>query len=183
MPFELIGAHVASGRNHTTGRTHDLSFRLAVALFGHAGLEWDLTTTSPEVREQLATWVAFAKSVRHLLRVGEVVRVDRPADHETLLYGVVSPARDEALFSLVRLQTGPRYGTAPVVFAGLDPDLRYHLRRVSMPGERPPVHEQERMHDGVRDVVVPGALLMGAGVAAPNLHPEQAAIYHLRAES
>ena len=24
LPFELIGAHVASGRNHTTGRTHDL---------------------------------------------------------------------------------------------------------------------------------------------------------------
>ena len=183
LPFELIGAHVASGRNHTTGRTHELSFRLAVALFGHAGLEWDLTTTSPEVREQLATWVAFAKSVRQLLRTGEVVRVDRPADHETALYGVVGPRRDEALFSLVRLQTGPRYGTAPVVFAGLDPDLRYHLRRVSMPGERAPVHEQERMHDGARDIVVPGALLMGAGVAAPNLHPEQAAIYHLRAES
>ena len=80
------------------------------------------------------------------------------------------------MFSLVRLQTGPRYGTAPVVFAGLDPDLRYHLRRVWMPGERAPVHEQERMHDGARDIVVPGALLMGAGVAAPNLHPEQAAI-------
>jgi len=183
LPFELIGAHVASGRNHTTGRTHELSFRLAVALFGHAGLEWDLTTTSPEVREQLTTWVAFAKSVRDLLRVGELVRVGRPADPETLLYGVVGPDRAEALFSLVRLHTGPRYGTAPVVFAGLDPDLRYHLRRVSMPGERPAVHEPERMHDGVRDIVVPGALLMGAGVAAPDLHPEQAAIYHLRAQS
>jgi len=39
------------------------------------------------------------------------------------------------------------------------------------------------MHDGVRDIVVPGSLLMGAGVAAPNLQPEQAAIYHLRADS
>jgi alpha-galactosidase len=183
LPFELIGAHVASGRSHTTGRTHELSFRLAVALFGHAGLEWDLTNTTPEVREQLATWVAFAKSVRELLRTGDLVRVGRPADHETVLYGVVSPRRDEALFNLVRLQTGPRYGTAPVVFAGLDPDRRYHVRRVSMPGEGPPVHGPAMMHDGVRDIVAPGALLMGAGVAAPNLQPEQAAIYHLRAES
>ena len=182
LPFELIGAHVASGRNHTTGRTHDLSFRLAVALFGHAGLEWDLTTTSPEVRAQLATWVEFAKSVRGLLHTGELVRVDRPADHETLLYGVVGPGRAEALFSLVRLQSGPGYGTAPVVFAGLDPALRYHVQRVPMPGEGPQLHGPA-MHDGLRDAVVPGAQLMSAGVAAPNLQPEQAAIYHLRADS
>ena len=87
------------------------------------------------------------------------------------------------MFNLVRLQTGPRYGTAPVVFAGLDPERRYHLRRVSMPGEPPPTHGPERMHDGARDIVVPGSLLMGAGIEAPYLQPEQAAIYHLRAES
>ena len=182
LPFELIGAHVASGHSHTTGRTHELAFRLAVALFGHSGLEWDLTATSPEVRAQLATWVVFAKSVRDLLRVGEVVRVDRPADHETVLYGVVSPSRTEALFNLVRLQTGPRYGTAPVVFAGLDPHLRYHLHLVSLPGEAPPTEGPGVIHDGVRDIVLPGAQLMSAGVTAPNLQPEQAAVYHLRAE-
>ncbi len=116
LPFELIGAHVASGRNHTTGRTHELSFRLAVALFGHAGLEWDLTTTSPEVREQLAAWVAFAKSVRQLLRTGELVRVDRPADHETVLYGVVSPqARRGAVQSRPTADRSPlRHGAGCV---------------------------------------------------------------------
>jgi alpha-galactosidase len=180
LPFELIGAHVASGRNHTTGRTHELSFRLAVALFGHSGLEWDLTTTSPEVRAQLADWVEFAKSVRELLHTGELVRVDRPADHETVLYGVVGPSREEALFNLVRLQSGARYGTAPVVFAGLDPNRRYRLRRVSMPGEGQALHGPE-MHDGVREIVAPGSVLMGAGVAAPNLQPEQAVVYHLTA--
>jgi hypothetical protein len=39
------------------------------------------------------------------------------------------------------------------------------------------------MRDGVRETVLPGAVLMGAGIFAPNLQPEQAAIYHLRAES
>ncbi len=52
-----------------------------------------------------------------------------------------------------------------------------------MPGEGAAVHGQEKWHDGVSDIVVPGALLMGAGVEAPNLQPERAAIYHLRAES
>jgi len=80
LPFELIGAHVASGRSHTTGRVHDLAFRLAIALFGHAGLEWDLTATSASERADLAQWVAYAKSVRGLMHGGELVRVDRPGD-------------------------------------------------------------------------------------------------------
>jgi alpha-galactosidase len=181
LPFELIGAHVASGRNHITGRSTDLALRLAVALFGHAGLEWDLTTTSPEVRGQLSEWVALAKSVRPLLHTGQLVRIDRPADHDTVMYGVVSPDRREALFSIVRLQSGRRYGTAPLVFAGLDPSLRYHLQRVAMPGEEFQPHGPA-LHDGARDLVAPGSLLMGAGVAAPNLRPEQAAIYRLRSD-
>ena len=181
LPFELIGAHVGSGRNHITGRSHDLALRLAVALFGHAGLEWDLTSTSTQVREQLAEWVRFAKSVRPLLRSGELVRIDRPADHETVLYGVVSPDRHEGLFIAARLQTGVRYGTAPLVFGGLDPHLRYRVLRVPMPGEDHQLHGRPQ-HDGVRDAVVPGVALMTAGVAAPNLQPEQAAVYHLRAE-
>ena len=34
--------HVGPPRAHTTGRTHDLSFRAGTALFGHFGIEWDL---------------------------------------------------------------------------------------------------------------------------------------------
>jgi alpha-galactosidase len=181
LPFELIGAHVGSDRNHITGRSSDLALRLAVALFGHAGLEWDLTTTSPEVRAQLSEWVALAKSLRPLLHTGQLVRIDRPADHETVMYGVVAPDRREALFNIVRLQSGRRVGTAPLVFAGLDPATRYHVQRVPMPGEDFQPHGPA-FHAGARDLVAPGSLLMGAGVAAPNLRPEQAVIYHLRAQ-
>jgi alpha-galactosidase len=181
LPFELIGAHVASERSHTTARLSDLSLRLAVALFGHSGFEWDLTTTSPEIRAHLAVWVAYAKSVRALVHCGEVVRMDRPADSGTVLYGVVAPDRSEALFNLVRMQTGPRYGTAPIVLAGLDPDARYRVQRVPMPGEGLEVHGPHQT-EGARDVVVAGSALMRVGIAAPNLRPEQAVIYHLSAQ-
>lgn len=181
LPFELIGAHVASGRSHTTGRAHDLSLRLAVALFGHSGLEWDLTATSPEERAQLAEWVAFAKSVRPLVHSGEVVRIDRPDDDETALYGVVSPDQREALFNLVRLGTSARYHTAALRFAGLDPARRYRVERVRLPGEGPQVHGQ-RAHAGVGNVVVSGSILQTAGVQAPTMRPEQAVLYHLVAE-
>ena len=52
LPLELIGAHVASERSKTTGRRHDLALRLIVALFGHQGIEWDITTTTAEERRR-----------------------------------------------------------------------------------------------------------------------------------
>ena len=182
LPFELIGAHVASGRSHTTGRVHDLAFRLAVALFGHAGFEWDLTSTSPDERAQLKTWVEFAKRVRPLVHTGELVRADRPSEPETALYGVVAPDRREALFNFVRLQTGPRYNSAPIVFPGLEPALRYRVERVHLPGEGPAVHGPNQ-HTPPDVVVAPGVLLGRAGIEAPSTRPEQAIIYHLQALS
>ena len=43
LPPELLGSHIASGRSHVTGRRHDLAFRAGTAVFGHLGIEWDLT--------------------------------------------------------------------------------------------------------------------------------------------
>lgn len=182
LPFELLGTHVGAPRAHTTGRQHDLALRLAVALFGHAGIEWDLTATTKEERTQLAAWVVFAKSVRALVHRGTLVRVERPADPGTVLFGAVAPGRDEALFCLVRVATQPRYGTAPVRFAGLDAGRAYRIRRYRLPGEGPPVHPGPEGDGPDLDVVATGRQLMDAGVDAPRLAPEQAAILHLRAE-
>jgi alpha-galactosidase len=180
LPFELIGSHVASPRSHTTGRTSDLALRCAVALFGHAGFEWDLTEVGADERAELAGWVTLAKSLRPLVHSGELVRSDRLADPATALYGVVSDDRREALFTFVRLQTSPAYGSAPLVLDGLEPSRRYRVRRRPLPGERfvdhgpvitPPVEQLEAS----------GSQLMRAGLAAPTLHPEQAVVYHLTA--
>ena len=102
LPLELIGTHVASGRSRTTGRQHDLALRLAVALFGHQGIEWDITTATQDERLALAQWVSQAKSLRPLLHRGELVRLERPNDPGTAAFGVVAQDRSEALFALVR---------------------------------------------------------------------------------
>jgi alpha-galactosidase len=180
LPFELIGSHVSGPRSQTTGRRHDLALRLAVALFGHAGFEWDLTTTTPGERADLADWVALATSLRPLLHGGTLVRIDRPADPGTVLSGVVSPSRDHALFSLIRTQTSPRTGTAPVRLDGLDPARRYRVRRLPLPGGGPPVHVQAGFDDAL-DVMVSGRQLMLAGLPLAPLAPEQAAVFDLRA--
>ena len=177
LPFELIGAHVASQRSHTTGRMHDLSLRLAVALFGHAGFEWDLTTTSPTDRAALARWVSFAKSMRPLLHTGELVRADRPADPGTSLYGVVAADRREALFAFVRLESSAREGDAPLRFPGLDPALRYRVESVHFADEAEQHHRRRAVNDAAEAT---GLLLGTAGITAPALRPEQAVVYHLR---
>jgi alpha-galactosidase len=47
LPPELLGAHVGAEHAHTTGRAHSLAFRAGTALFGHFGVELDLTRTDP----------------------------------------------------------------------------------------------------------------------------------------
>ena len=42
LPPELMGTHVGAAEAHTTRRVTSLSFRLATALFGHAGIEQNL---------------------------------------------------------------------------------------------------------------------------------------------
>jgi alpha-galactosidase len=182
LPYELIGAHVASARSHTTGRTHDLDLRLAVSVFGHSGIEWDLTATSPDERAQLRQWVSFVKSVRPLIHSGELVRVDRPAEPGTALFGVVAPDRRAAVFAFVRTHTSARFGNAPVVFAGLDPDVRYRVERLHLTGAEALVHVQP-VAQPPAVIVAPGGLLMHAGIAAPALPPEQAVVYRLSEQS
>lgn len=73
LPPELVGSHVGAPRSHTTGHTHDLSFRAGTALFGSFGIEWDLTAASEAERAELAAWVALVKELRGLLHTGTVV--------------------------------------------------------------------------------------------------------------
>jgi alpha-galactosidase len=179
LPLELIGTHVASGRSRTTGRQHDLALRLAVALFGHQGIEWDITTTTPQERVALAEWASLAKSLRPLLHRGALVRLERPSDPGTAAFGVVAQDRSEAIFALVRSQTIPVSEAPPLRLDGLEPGARYLVKRLRLPGEPPRGPGEGRSRRGNEEVVVPGSLLMSAGVVAPLLNPDEAALFHL----
>ena len=53
LPPELVGTHVGAGRDHTTLRGLDLSFRAGQALWGHMGVEWDLLSATEGDRRAL----------------------------------------------------------------------------------------------------------------------------------
>ena len=178
LPLELIGAHVASERSKTTGRRHDLALRLTVALFGHQGIEWDITTTTAEERRKLSEWATLAKSFRPLLYSGELVRIERPSDPGTALFGVVAADKSEALFAMVRAYASPQSESAPLRLDGLKGQARYLLKRLEFSGDGA-VPADDRSRPEVEEAIVPGSLLMSAGVPAPFLRPEEAALFYL----
>lgn len=181
VPLEMIGSHVASPRSHTTGRRHDLPLRLIVALFGHQGIEWDISTTSEEERKALADWVAMAKRFRPLLHGGQLVRAERPRDPGTALFGVVAEDRSEGLFALVRSATSSYWGNTSLRLAGLDPSARYRVQRVAVPGEAVArdgfgADAPGRSHP---EVTMSGEALMEAGAHVPFLQPDQASLWRV----
>jgi alpha-galactosidase len=179
LPPELIGTHVGPPRSHTTGRVHDLPFRAATALFGHAGIEWDVTAASPQERAAVASWIAFYKRHRGLLHSGEVVHADHP-DPAVAVHGVVARDRSEALYAYVQLATSPFAVPAAVRLPGLDPARSYLVEPVHPAG---PPRTAQRLPPwyAAGGVTLPGAVLEAAGLAMPGLDPEQALLLRVRA--
>ncbi|HTW07455.1 MAG TPA: hypothetical protein VME46_08095, partial [Acidimicrobiales bacterium] len=123
-----------------------------------------------------------AKSFRSLLHSGELVRVERPTDPGTTLFGVVAADRGEALFALVRSATALASETPPLRFAGIDPGAHYQLSRIELPGTGPRLSGVLRSRPGADAVSLPGTLLSGPGAPAPFVQPDGAALFHLLRE-
>ena len=177
MPPELLGGHVGAPRAHITGRRHDLSFRLATALFGSAGIEWDVTAASNEDRAVLRDWVATVKRFRGLVATGTTVRTDEPTD-DRYVHALVSPGADEALIALVTLATAAVAVPAPLRLPGLDPNRRYRIEPVALGSAPHAVQDAPPAWLAAGGITISGALLAELGLPVPLLGPEQALVLH-----
>ncbi len=199
IPPELLGSHIASGTSHTTGRTHELNFRAATAVFGHLGIEWDLRKATETELSELAEWIAFYKGNRDLLLRGDLVRVDFP--HPALNgFGVVAPDKSRALYSFTAVDAYDTVLLGRLRFPGLDPARRYRVAPalVGRPpsGLRPPVWwGLERDYTGeLSDLVaghppkfraiadrlgveLPGSVLLSTGLTDAPVNPDHTLIY------
>jgi alpha-galactosidase len=171
LPPEMIGAHVGPTVSHTTGRVHTLDFRAGTALFGHFGIEWDLTQAGDADREQLAAWVRLYKDLRGLLHSGTVVRSDHP-DPSVWVHGVVAADRSEAVYALAATATGVWSPPGRVRLPGLDPDVVYRVAPLP-PGDQPYGPTRYPLAWWNRGVELSGRVLDRAGVQAPVLFPER----------
>jgi alpha-galactosidase len=178
IPPELLGTHIGPTRGHQTGRTLDLSFRAITALFGHAGVEWDLTQASADEKNVLKEWAIFYKSNRDLLHAGTSVRIDYPDSH-AYLYGVVATDQSRALFTYAQLTPTIAVHPSPMKFRGLDPHRHYRVNPL-FPGGSPHfmLHQKPEWMSGA---TLTGRELEVIGLTTPILGPEQAMMIEFRA--
>ncbi|MFT4215835.1 MAG: alpha-galactosidase [Micropruina sp.] len=195
LPPELLGSHIASGASHTTGRSHTLNFRAATAVFGHLGIEWDLTRASAAELVELGAWVGFYKEYRSLLLGGEMIRIDLP-DDTIAAHGVIAPDRSRAVYSFAELGRSPLVMRGRLRFPGLDAERRYWVAPLML-DHAPMVEvpqwwgvEQENSHAHYPSEILPrlratpdfGVELTGAALAQVGLthaptFPETAILY------
>jgi len=173
IPPEYLGSHLGAARAHTTGRTADLAFRAATALFGSAGIEWDLLGADAGERAQVAAWTAAYRERRAALHSGTVVRADL-SDPALLLHGVVAPDQTGALFAYVALAAPEHALPAAVRLIGLDPERTYRVRPWTLVGEPAVLQDAAPpwLVDG--EVTLPGRVLAEMGLPMPLLLPQQA---------
>lgn len=180
VPPELVGSHLGAERAHTTSRRTDLSLRLAAALFGHAGIELDLTRTTEDLAV-ITTWTRFHRDWRDTLHSGVTVNADL-ADDQALLQGVVAADGARALFLWARLATTPEGQVGRVRLPGLDRGARYSVRVIEEFGRaaRYGADPSWVAEACVAPVTISGEVLGGLGVPLPTLNPQQAMLLELR---
>lgn len=176
IPPEMLGSHIGPTKAHTTFRTHSLAFRAITALFGHAGLEWDLTETTADERKHLKSWADYYKANRELIHSGRMVRVDRQNEN-TFVHGVVSQDGSRAIFAFVALQAIGQQTPSAITFEGLEPSAKYRVRVVEPAGSAQYVERQDPKW--LSGIELTGEALSKIGVKAPMLAPENAILIEL----
>ncbi len=180
LPPEVLATHIPPSPSHETGRSSSLSFRAAVAMFGHLGIDVDPLALSADAAAELAQWIALHKRLRPLLHAGLHQAVPDAAGQR--LHGVVAPDRRHAVFLLVQERLPPWDAPVAQAWPGLDPALTYRVRLPPpqrLPGWQPTAAQRRLAEDGVP---ASGALLLQAGLPLPSLWPETALLLELQAE-
>ena len=176
IPPEMLGTHIGPTHGHQTGRTLELSMRAITALFGHAGIEWNITQATAEERANLATWAKYYKDNRALLHSGKSVRVDYPDEHG-YLYGVVAGDTKKSVFAYVQLTPTVAIHPAALKFPGLDATASYSIKAVYPAGKpRFMLITPPQWMDGI---TMSGSALATIGVSAPILAPANAVLIEI----
>ena len=176
IPPEMLGTHIGPTHGHQTGRTLELSMRATTALFGHAGIEWNITEATEQERAYLKSWATYYKSNRTLLHGGTMIRVDYPDTHG-YLHGVSAHDKSRAIFAYVQLTPTSVIHPAPLKFPGLDAKATYSVNAVYPAGKpRFMLVTPPQWMEGVR---LSGSALAHSGVAAPILAPANAFIIEI----
>ena len=176
LPLEMLGTHVGSSPDHTSGRRHSMAFRAATALWGHMGLELDVRALDEHDRSELVRWIEAYKSFRPLLHSGVIVHSDF-ADPSLQVDGVIAPDAREGLFRVSLLDHPSVQPAGRLTLPGLDPNVDYCVT-VHVPGTSPRRQKWPEWYEtGARHR---GSSLSTVGVLAPNLDVDELVYFHVQ---
>ena len=179
LPPELVGAHVGPTESHSSGRTTDLSYRMATSLMGSAGFEWDISGCD---EAELATITSFAglyKELRPLLHSATVVHPDI-RDAAWRVTGYVADDRAAAVYIVATVSAHEDARVERLRLSGLDAERSYRVRVRREIGEaRGSWIVPEWFSAG--EITLPGSVLARVGLQLPALWPMQAFVLHATA--
>ena len=177
VPPELMGMHLTSPVVHSSGRTVALGLSAAVALFGHFGVEWDLTTVDDQTREAIAGWISLAKRLRPLIATGRTIDVDG-TDPGVDVRGMVAHDGASAVFTITQVETSVAYPAGRIRLPGLDPARAYRLHVLALGDEA----GQSALEWAQHPTVLTGRQLAATGIRPPVQLPQQATVIELIAQ-
>lgn len=178
VPPEVMGCHIGPPTSHTTGRTQTLAFRAATALFGHLGIEWNITSLSDDERAALRAVVSLHKEYRGLFHGGDSVRFDTASEY--CAHGVYAPDRSAGIVSFAQLTSAASLTPPPLRLPGLDLAASYRVEHLGLPMEtRGPGRTRPHWMAEPGGVVLTGRQLATHGIQPPSLHPESAVLFSL----
>lgn len=178
LPPELLGTHIGADQDHTTHRSLDLDYRAGTAIWGHFGIEWDLTSADPTQLARLEEWIALHKELRTLLHTGTVVHADS-TNPAIQLEGVVAKDGGDALYRMSTIDHSTDWPHGRITLPGLDSTRRY-LVSVQAPSQ-----DSIRRHPSPAwvqtSVTLTGESLATVGLAAPTTDVDQLVLIRAQA--
>ncbi|MFC8303283.1 alpha-galactosidase [Specibacter sp. NPDC057265] len=177
VPYELMGAHIGGPISHSTRRQHSLGFMARTAIFGHFGIEWNISAISEEQTAELSQWVDFHKENRALFHTGVSVHADLP-DSALDLRGVVAQDGGRAVFALTQREASITYPSGRITLPGLTPQDQY-LVTLSHPLDDMVGNGQSPLEWPLHESTLSGRVLETVGLQAPVLFPEQSVLIML----
>ena len=180
VPPFMMGEHVGASPAHSTHRATSQELRMAMAFFGHMGVEWNLLKESDADVAKLGEWIAEFKKHREWFAVDTCVHSDC-SDPAVRVDGMVKPDRSAAFYRFTQLITSDTYPSAPVRLPGLDPDGTYRIQPLWLDLDLDGLgigNGQSPLGWWTPDgVLMTGRALATYGLRPPSVHPAQSVLF------
>ncbi|WP_395339122.1 alpha-galactosidase [Ningiella sp. W23] len=177
LPSNLMGSHVGPRDCHITGRHIKIETRIAVAMFGHMGMEMDPRELSGHEMKTLQQGIALYKEKRHLIHSGDYFRINN--DDISISFGIVSQDKAEGLFSYNSITETKRTQPKKYRFVGLDARKTYRLKLI-WPTQ---LYEYSpSILSFINGECFTGEALMQMGMQLPIIFPQTSLVFSVNSE-